>query len=796
VLGLGLLAAAGGVAVYGYVPGLLARKSFVPRAISISPELRPVPAVPAGPGELQGSNLLLVTFDTTRADRIGCYGNRDVETPAFDRLAREGVLFSDVTTPSPTTLPSHCSIMTGLYPYRHGARANNTFHLAESNRTLAEVLAGEGFATGAFVSAFVLDNQFGLDQGFREYDDRIEQKHETLLDCAERRGDETNRLAERWLRDHASGRFFLWVHYFDPHSPYEAPEPFKDRYPLTYDCEVAFADSQLGTLLGVLDELGLADRTLVVAAGDHGEGLGQHNEPAHSTLIYQSTMHVPLVMRCGKRLGGGVQVNRTASLVDVMPTVLGLLGIAGPEGMDGHDLAKPPTEPRTIFLETLQGQADYGWAALLGARQGPLKYIYGPDAELYDLAADPFERRNLSSARAESATALRQQLAGFFGGDLEKAASAAPTHQLTSADVARLRSLGYLSGGGEAPAAGPRPHPRDMIPLQNEVNAALSLEREQGLGAVIARLQEIADRHPDLVSAHIYLAAALQQKGELARAEASYARLLELRPGDVSTLMLLAHLKVAQRKPDDAAVLLEQVIDLAPGHFEALDQLGRMRLAQGRFDEAVDLLTRALDVRPREESLPDAIASAMLSMDRADDAVSLFTRMLVDDPGLSMVRNTLAGILRDAGRTDEAVALLTQGVELAPQDYLLANNLAFIIATTPGDAYRPMQAVLMMERVCRETGYQDPRYLHTLSLVYATRLRLDEAIAMAEKARSIASASDDPRFSALAPAIGQSLQRYKALKEQGFMPTSPQNAPRPAPEDGAPPPPGEGGDPP
>jgi tetratricopeptide (TPR) repeat protein len=392
---------------------------------------------------------------------------------------------------------------------------------------------------------------------------------------------------------------------------------------------------------------------------------------------------------------------------------------------------------------------------------------------------------------------MRQQLSAFFGDDLEKAASAAPTHQLSAADVARLRSLGYLASGAEVPAQTSRPHPRDMIARQNEVNAALSLEREQGLDAVIRRLQQIDERYPDQVSVHIYLAAAWLKKGDLEKAEAAYARCMELRPGEVTTYMLLAHLKNRQRKPDDAAILFEQVLELSPEHFEALDQLGRMRLAQGRFDEAVDLLTRALEVRPRDEALPDALASALLSIERGDDAVSLFQRLLASDPQLPMVRNTLAGILRDRGQADEAVALLREGIEIAPHDYMFVNNLAFILSTTPGgESYRPMEAALMMERVCKETGYKDPRYLHTLSLIYATRLRLDEAIAMAEKARSIASASDDPRFSLLAPAIGQSLQRYRAMKEQGLLPTSPQQPAAPATPPGTVPPSGGEADPP
>jgi arylsulfatase A-like enzyme len=465
VLGIGLIGAAVVIGLISYVPALqLGRRhppSVPPREIRVAADMKPADVVPASPGELAGSNLLVVTLDTTRADRIGCYGNDEIRTPAVDRLAREGVLFSQAVAPAPTTLPSHASVMTGLYPYHHGARANGLYRLDEEHVTLAETLSGAGYTTGAIVSAFVLDSQFGIDQGFRDFDDDVGGDDDLgAFEMPERAADTTAKRAESWLRTHTEEKFFLWVHFYDPHFPYQAPKPFSDDYAVAYDAEIAFADFQLGRLLAVVDELGLTDNTLVVLAGDHGEGLGQHDEEAHACLIYESTMQVPLIMRCGQRLGGGVHISREVSLVDIAPTVLAMLGVEQPQGLDGVDLTQPDTGPRPIFLETLQGLADHGWAALLGVREGSMKYIYGPEVELYDLSRDPFEENDLATARPKLTAAMQQRLEDFFGEDLEQAASAGPAQALSPDAIAKLEALGYLRGIGDAAsAAAARPHP-------------------------------------------------------------------------------------------------------------------------------------------------------------------------------------------------------------------------------------------------------------------------------------------------------------------------------------------------
>jgi arylsulfatase A-like enzyme/Flp pilus assembly protein TadD len=775
-LGAGLIAAAVVVGLVSYVPAFKFPKRdkvVPPREIRVAANMQPADAVPSSPGEYAGANVLVVTFDTTRADRLGCYGNDEIRTPATDRLAREGVLFSQAAAPAPTTLPSHASVMTGLYPYHHGARANGLYRLDDEHVTLAETLSTAGYTTGATVSAFVLDSQFGIDQGFGDFDDEVGGNNDLgTFEMAERPADATTKRAESWLRMHADDKFFHWVHFYDPHFPYQAPSPFREEYPVAYDAEIAFVDFQLGRLLAVLDELELTDNTLVVLAGDHGEGLGQHGEGAHACLIYDSTMQVPLIMRCGDRLGGGVHISREVSLVDIVPTVLAMLGLEPPQDLDGVDLTQPATGPRPIYLETLQGLADHGWAALLGVREGSMKYIYGPEVELYDVSRDPFEENDLAAARPKLTAAMQQRLEDFFGEDLEQAASSDSGHTLSPEAIAKMQALGYLGGpGAEVSAPAARPHPKQMIPLMADIEAAMGLEKHKGLDAMIARLEEIVDKHPDLYHARHLLGKAYFKRGDVDLAEEEFVECLNLRPDYAKPMMSLARLKTSEREFDEARILYRQVVEDHPGHFVAVNEYGMWLLQQGEYREAVEVLTMALRLQPRDSALPDVLTDAMVAIGQADEAEELFRELLAERPELPMVRNALARLLAARNQVAEAIDVLKEGIDLAPKEHALRNNLAFLLATTTHEELcQPVEAVVMLEYVCEQTGYQDPRYLHTLAMVYASLLRVDEAIAVAERARKIAAESDKAEFAQLAPAIGQSLEQYRVMKAQGVAP--------------------------
>lgn len=434
-------------------------------AVHILSELQDMEAIPAKAGDYAGCNIVLFTLDTTRADRLGCYGNRHIRTPAIDSLARQGAVFGQARATAPTTIPAHASIHTGLYPAHHGVRCNG-HQLEESKRTLAELLSEQGYATGAMVSTYLLDARFGLDQGFDHYDDdRPDPGGSGPKRPSERRGDHTVERALAWLEkiDHENA-YFLWLHLFDPHTPYLPPSPFlRDYDSAPYDGEIAFVDAQVAKVLKAIEQRDQVENTLIVIVGDHGEGLGQHGESTHAYLIYDSTLHVPLIFACGRRLGGGVHVRQRVSQVDLTPTILRLLGLEVPRELDGIDLTTDPIQPRALFAETLHGQIIRNLAPMTAVFYGPHKYLHSPKPELFDLSSDPSETKNIYDGRPALVAELKSKLNSLFGEELDLIESARPNPQLSAEDLRNLHSLGYLGGRDDAPAGAPRTDPKDVM---------------------------------------------------------------------------------------------------------------------------------------------------------------------------------------------------------------------------------------------------------------------------------------------------------------------------------------------
>ena len=399
-----------------------------------------------------------------RADHLGCYGYAKAATPVLDRLAAGGVRFAEAVTVAPETLPAHATLMTGLLPPRTGVRVNAEGRLESRHVTLAEVARARGYETAAFVSAFVLDARFGLDQGFDLYDDRVEAAEGAAFASGtnERSADRTTDAALAWLRKRDPGRPFLaWVHYFDAHFPYDPPEPFARRFAGSpYDGEIAFVDSQLGRLLQGLDERGLRNKTLVVVVGDHGEGLGDHGERTHGILLYRSATRVPLILSNPRLFPRPEVVDGTVvSIADIAPTLVDLLGVEDPPARDGLSLiATKPDPRRTAYLESIVPYVDFGWAPLFGLRSLRASYVLAPRPECYDLRSDPGERRDLLGLKtgqrgpcAGQAQALDRVLARLP--PYEPAVAGA--RPLDAETRERLQALGYLGGAGAGASAKP-----------------------------------------------------------------------------------------------------------------------------------------------------------------------------------------------------------------------------------------------------------------------------------------------------------------------------------------------------
>ena len=594
-------------------------------------------------------NLVVVTLDTTRADRLGCYGFAGVETPNIDGLAAEGVLFEHATATVPLTFPSHSSIFTGLVPPHHGVRDNGGFFLDDARVTLAERLRQAGYATGAFVGAWVLEAKWGLAQGFDEYSDRFDlSKYKVVsLGTVQKPGDEVMDGALAWLEKVGSRKFFAWVHLYDPHSPYDPPEPFASRYRnQPYLGEIAYTDKVVGRLVTWLRDRRLLERTLVVLTGDHGESLGDHGESTHAYFIYDATTHVPLIVRTPWGLRG--HRSQQASGVDIMPTVLDLLGLPPQDGLDGRSLALALLDPGTpadtlAYSETYFPRYHFGWQHLRGVRSLRYKYIDAPQPELYDLQQDPGETNNIYKAFSRRAEDLRLQMDALT----KEGAAAAPERRSLDPDtLQRLAALGYVGNVIDLDPKAVLPDPKEKLQLFALMNTAKRLAQEEDrLEDGVAEMREVIARDPNIMDAHLTLG----------------NWLVRLHRGDEAVAAFKAALAL---KPDD---------DIALGN------LARILRARGRTRdalEALEVFRAALRVNPRNPQAWYQLATLYLDLGRMGDAETSFKEALLANPKMGAAWSGLGAIAFEHGQLQTAEEQLRKGLELEPRLRTGLYNLA------------------------------------------------------------------------------------------------------------------------
>lgn len=646
-------------------------------------------------------DLVLVTIDTLRWDATGFSGAARCATPHLDALARGGLAWSDAHAHAVVTLASHASILTGLYPYQHGVHDNAGFRLEGTHETLAARLAAQGFATGAFVSAWVLDHRFGLARGFATYDDEVPGRSGRELTVNERPGEETVRRATLWWRGHAGTRRFLWVHLFAPHFPYAPPAALLARHrDRPYFGEVELADAQLGALLDAVR----ADAPAIVVTADHGESLGEHGEETHGLFAYEATLRVPLVI-AGPGVAPADPPSGPARHVDVVPTALALLGVAAPRELPGRDLRAAGQGTQGSYFEALSAYYNRGWAPLTGSIEGGRKAIRLPLPELYDLAADAGETKNLAAERPEE---LRRRIAAL-------PPPPAPGDARPGADAeqrARLASLGYVASRPPDAAApqGAANDPKTLAPYERALDAALALHAAGRLDEAIARLEALVAAQPRMSVAWLHLSYFEADAGRPAAAARTLERALAAGAGNESVrrhlALLLARTGAAERaaavlapdadsddpetrlalgrvaarrgRADEARAQFERVLAADPQNADAEADLGVLALDGGALDEARARLDRALAANPNNADAWNArgvVAARQQDPARAGDA---WSRAVAIDPALGDAWFNLAALARQAGDAPRAVRALeqyvksTSGAERARGEALLA----------------------------------------------------------------------------------------------------------------------------
>jgi arylsulfatase A-like enzyme/tetratricopeptide (TPR) repeat protein len=649
-------------------------------------ELEPGDRIEMEPGAAAGCNVLLITMDTTRADHLGCYGHRGVETPVIDGLAREGVLFANAFTSSPSTLPGHATILTGLYPYRHGARANGTYRLAGEHTTLAEVLRAAGYATGAFVSAYVLDSRFGLDQGFDVYDDDLSQgvKYSEHM-FRERPAQYASEAALSWLETLDEGTFFAWVHYFDPHAPYFPPEPFRSTYATRpYDGEIAYMDREIGALLSGLAEQGRLDETLIVVASDHGEGLGEHGEETHSLLVYDATLHTPLIISppAGRPGPRGTVIDRQVSNVDIVPTILDLLGIDGGVPFDGASLAAAPqAHDDSIYAETISTLVLHGWSPLFAVRRQDAKYIHAPRPELYDLAVDPRELDNVFTQRPEPAAALSRVLDEHIGDDRFGAEALAQQVQMDPETARNLAALGYVgsvSTGSAARNVTALPDPKDMVPHWERIQAAENNRARGNFAEALAELEACLEAVPQDVWTMRLLVSAYLERGDLDRSEAMARRVLEIERNEPSIYVALGRVAMLQLRLAEAEAHFNRALEIDPDFAPAYVALGNLAALTAGPRRALEHFHRAIEMDPGTTGPGAWCAIGQMHLARLDlePAREAFRNALAIDPLGGQAHSGLALVLIEENRLDEAEAEMEAAMRFHPNDVLVLATLA------------------------------------------------------------------------------------------------------------------------
>jgi choline-sulfatase len=623
----------------------------------------PAMAVGPAPAKTAPPDIFLITIDTLRADHVHCYGYQHVQTPALDRLAKDGIRFDHAFTPSPITNSSHISILTGLLPSAHGV-TDFGVPLSATHTTLAEVLAKQGYHTAAFIGSVILDSKAlapGIDRGFEFYDNFPSHSAKTSRwGRLERRAGDVVQRAEAWLTAHPKGPHFVWVHLYDPHDPYEPPAPFSQRYKeRPYDGEIAYADSALGNFLSYLQQKGWYQKSLVVAVGDHGEGLGEHKEDTHGIFLYDSTTHVPLLVKLpGNEHADGV-VEDLVQTIDIFPTVLDLLSMPVPQQVEGvplqaHNAGEKPSQ-RTLLAET-DYPLRFGWAPLRSARDNTHKFIEAPRPELYDLRADPGEAKNVYEPWNSAVQSDRALLAT----KIPKVAQSKAAGAVGENTVNELHALGYFGPADAAtstdvPEPSLLPDPKDKIEQQNLLHAAMlavdehrvneartgfakALQLDPKSFTALAQLGEIelsagdyqaAAGHletayslrPDDAKVAFDYARALQPLGRLAPAREALESSLKLNPTNLAGRLLLARIDLDLKDTRAAQDQIDAALLLSPESNEARVLKAELLISENKFSEAAHILEAVTKAQPQSAQPYKLLASAYRGLGRQQEAV-------------------------------------------------------------------------------------------------------------------------------------------------------------------------------
>ena len=700
------------------------------------------------PVKLEELNIILFTIDTLRADHLECYGYDKVKSPQINRLANEGILFEHNIVQAPLTLPSHSSILTGTYPLHHGIRDNGGFYLDENHLTLAESLKNKGYATGAFVAAFVLDSRWGLDQGFDYYYDNFDlTKYKTVsLDSVQRRGDEVLAEVYKWVENQSQQKFFAWIHLYDPHTPYDPPEPYKTEYKGShfglYDGEIAYVDQLMGEFRDFMEKKNLFDKTLIIFTGDHGESLGEHKESAHGFFIYDSDIRVPLIIRFPEGKYAGHVVSNQVNSIDIMPTVLHLLDEEMPESVQGKSLLSliledEAQDERSAYSETYWPRYHYGWSELKSLRKGRYKFIDAPQPELYDILEDPGEVNNLVNKKASLGHEMKRELEALIDRYSAEGIEDAGPKKIDNDSLVKLQALGYIgSFRASSKQKGEKlADPKDRVELYNEIKVAQFLVTEEKMDQAEKKIKDVLNKDPSVLEARYILGNIYSKQKKYDEAIEEFRKALEVDPDYYEAIFGMAITYKKAGMFDEAIVGFKRMVEMDPKDTKSFLHLGDIYHERGELEEAMNYLKSGIDINPEAPVFHNKLGAVYLKMNMHDEAEQEIEEALSIERSIPLINAHFnMALLHEArGELDQAVLEYKKEQETSPFNFQPDFNLGLLYVKT-----KELDKAIKEFKSCIQKNEESGSAYVFLAKAYMdTGMDLNEAAQLAEKGISL-----------------------------------------------------------
>ncbi|MCP5107448.1 MAG: sulfatase-like hydrolase/transferase [bacterium] len=638
-----------------------------------------------GEARLKDLNVILITIDTLRADYLSCYSEGNApkaRTPHLDQLAREGVLFERCIAQAPLTLPSHATILSGTYPTYHGVKDNGGYRVPGELELVSEVLKKNGYATAAFIGAYVLHSKWGMDQGFDTYfDDFDVTGYRNTGAEVEKRADEVLENAARWLQAHLrTGRekkFFTWIHLFDPHAPYEAPAPYEKGY----RGEVEYTDQQLGRFFRFLEQNGLFERTLVIVTSDHGEGLGEHDEPTHGLFVYETTVRVPLIFRAPVQFPGKrVKYGNIVELADLAPTILDALDIPAPDSYQGRSLlnlmlGKKHAKRNTAYTEAYYSRLHFGWSELNALYHDRWKYIQAPRAqgasaasaeELYDIQKNSAETEDMILENDAERRKLKKRLRDFTRQKSVNALVPGRVAKISKKDAGKLASLGYLTGTMDTAGKQNLPHPRHKIDFVNDFSTARQWLGRGRIDDAVRLLKELAAKEPDNVDCLLVLGDAYRAAAMHRESYRCFQRVLRLRPDYNDAMINIIHALTSLGETDAAIEEAGKFLKIFPNDYSLHNQLGAVYFSKSDYQMALEWYQKSADLEPADSAALGRIGEIHVINENYDKAEPFLKKALILNPLIRRTHYYLGQVEKNRGNETAAAAHFRKEIAVNP----------------------------------------------------------------------------------------------------------------------------------